>query len=156
MIPAESPEALREVFQELREQKVAGCLVSGGCGLDGAVPLEPFLDVMAEAKRQFGIRMVVHTGMLSEDVGRKLGRIGIDAALIDVVGSEETMREIYGLEHTVKDYDRSLGVLERERVPIVPHVLVGLHYGALKGEFDALRTVARHSPAAVVVIGLTR
>ena len=155
MIPAESPRVLRKVFQELHERNVAGCLVSGGCGLDGAVPLEPFIDVMTEAKRNFGLRMVVHTGILGENIGKKLGRVGIDAALIDVIGSEETLREIYGLEHGVEKYDDSLSLLEREGIPVVPHVLVGLHYGTLRGEFDALKMVARHNPAAVIIIGLT-
>jgi len=155
MIPAESPRVLREIFQELHERNVAGCLVSGGCGPDGAVPLEPFIDAMTEAKRDFGLRMVVHTGILGENIGRKLGRIGIDAALIDVIGSEETLREIYGLKHGVEKYDNSLSVLEREGIPAVPHILVGLHYGTLRGEFDALKMVARHNPAAVIIIGLT-
>jgi hypothetical protein len=35
----------------------------------------------------------------------------------------------------------------------VPHVIVGLHYGELKGEFAALNLIKAYKPAAVVVIG---
>jgi uncharacterized radical SAM superfamily protein len=33
-------------------------------------------------------------------------------------------------------------------------VLVGLHYGRLKGEFEALEMIAKYSPSAVIVIAL--
>ena len=34
----------------------------------------------------------------------------------------------------------------------MPHVLVGLHYGRLKGELHALKMIANYEPLAVVVI----
>jgi len=116
--------------------------------------LEPFLGAIGEAKRDFGLKVVVHTGIVNKDLAAKLAKAGIDAALIDVIGSDETIREIYNLDRRIEDYDASLGALEEE-VPVVPHVLVGLHYGRLKGEFAALRMISRHRCAAVIVIGFT-
>ncbi len=153
MIPAKSPSDLVKIFRELRRRNAEGCLISGGCRLDGTVPLEPFLEAIAEAKRDFGLKVVVHTGIVNTDTARRLARAGIDAALIDVIGSDETIREVCGLDRTIDDYETSLSALEEESVPAVPHVLVGLHYGRLKGEFEALRMISRHKPAAVIVIG---
>ncbi len=34
----------------------------------------------------------------------------------------------------------------------MPHVLVGLHYGQLKGEFQALNMIAKYAPSAVIII----
>jgi uncharacterized radical SAM superfamily protein len=155
MIPATSPEDLLEVFQELHRRNAVGCLISGGCDVNGAVPLEPFLKVMGEGRRDLGLKIVVHTGLLNQDTGRKLGEVGVDAALIDVIGSDETIREVCGLKRSVGEYEKSLRILEEENIPTVPHVLVGLHYGILKGESEALKIVARHKPSAIVVIGLT-
>jgi len=154
MIPANSPAELAEILRGLHEKNAAGCLISGGCGLDGGVPLAPFLDTIAKAKRAFGLKMVVHTGIVDQALAERLGKVGIDAALIDVIGSDETIKEIYRLRLTTEDYEKSLGALEKARIPTVPHILVGLHYGALKGEFKALEIVARHNPSAVIVIGL--
>jgi len=78
----------------------------------------------------------------------------VDAALIDIIGSDETTREIYQLNVSVADYDRSLRVLHESGIPLVPHVLVGLHYGKLKGEFEALEMIAKYAPSAVIVIAL--
>jgi len=36
----------------------------------------------------------------------------------------------------------------------VPHVLVGLHYGKLRGEFQALKMIFKYSPSAVIIIAL--
>jgi uncharacterized radical SAM superfamily protein len=155
MIPVTSPQDLLSVFRELHRKNAVGCLISGGCDLDGAVPLKPFIDVIAEGRSDLGLKIVVHTGLLSQDTGKKLGKVGVDAALIDVIGSDETIREIYGLKCSVEKYEKSLEILEEESIPIVPHVLVGLHHGTLKGESKALEIVARHKPSAVVVIGLT-
>lgn len=155
MIAARSADDLLRTFEELHREEAVGCLVSGGCGLDGAVPLEPFVDVIAEAKGKFGLKIVIHTGIVSDDVAEKLGKARVDAVMIDVIGSDETIQEVYGLDRKVEDYDASLRVLEKQGVPVVPHILVGLHYGRLKGELEALKMVARHRPSAVIVIGLT-
>jgi len=155
MIPAGSPDKLIEILRGLGQKGAAGCLISGGCGLDGAVPLEPFIDAIDYAKKIFGFKVVVHTGIVSKTLAQSLGRAGIDAALIDVIGSDETIKEIYGLKRTTEDYEESLSALEKERIPTIPHILVGLHYGALKGESKALEIIARHNPSAVIVIGLT-
>jgi len=44
--------------------------------------------------------------------------------------------------------------LHESGIPLVPHVLAGLHYGKLKGEFEALEMIAKYSPSAVIVIAL--
>jgi len=154
MAPTKSPGDLVKIFQELRLRYAEGCLISGGCGINGTVPLEPFLDAVAEAKKGFGLKVVVHTGIVSADTAGRLAGAGIEAALIDIVGSNETIREICRLDRTTEDYEESLSALEKESVPTVPHVVVGLHYGRLKGEFEALRMISRHKPAAVIIIGL--
>jgi len=37
-------------------------------------------------------------------------------------------------------------------MPFVPHVIVGLHYGQLKGEFNALTMISKYNPKALVII----
>jgi len=154
MLPALSPQRLVEVCRDIKAKGGLGCLISGGCLPDGSVPLDKFVDAIAEVKKTLGLTVVVHTGVIDAELAGRLADAGVDAALIDIIGSDETIREIYQLNVSVADYDRSLRVLHESGIPLVPHVLVGLHYGKLKGEFEALEMIAKYSPSAVIVIAL--
>jgi uncharacterized radical SAM superfamily protein len=152
MLSATTPEKLIDLCRDLRDQGCVGCLISGGCLPDGSVPLDKFIDAIAKIKLDFGLTVLVHTGIINSSTTKALKKAGVDAALIDIIGSDETIREIYQLDAGVDDYDKSLRVLRESGIPMVPHVLVGLHYGRLKGELQALRMISRHSPSAVIII----
>jgi len=154
MIPATTPEDLIAVCEDIRGKGGVGCLISGGCLPDGSVPLERFTEAIARIKREFGLTVVVHTGIVNEHVARGLKKAGVEAALIDVIGSDETIQDVYQLKAKVKDYDKSLKILHDSKIPIVPHVLVGLHYGEIKGEIQALKMISKYNPAAVIIIAL--
>lgn len=119
---------------------------------DGSVPLKKFVDVIGRVKRELGLTVFVHTGIINFDTAVALKKAGVDAALIDVIGSDETIREIYNLNVNVEDYRSSLKALDKAQIPFVPHVIVGLHYGKLKGELKALEMIAETKPSALVII----
>lgn len=152
MYPATTPQRLVTLCRELKEKGAVGCLISGGCSPDGSVPLDRFIDAVAEIKKELGLTIVVHTGVISRETADQLKKAGVDAALIDIIGSDETLREIYHLNARVADYEESLANLASVGIPFVPHVLVGLHYGKLRGELQALRMISRYTPSAVIVI----
>jgi uncharacterized radical SAM superfamily protein len=152
MVPALTPEALFDVCAKLKKDGAVGCLISGGCLPDGSVPIYRFVDVIAQIKRKLGLTVVVHTGVIGFSTAKRLNDAGVDAALIDIIGSDETIREVYHLNVKVEDYDRSLRAFHEVGIAFVPHVLVGLHYGELKGELEALKMIAKYSPSAVITI----
>jgi uncharacterized radical SAM superfamily protein len=151
MVQALSPEELFGVCAELKKDGAVGCLISGGCLPDGSVPINRFVDTIAKIKK-LGLTVITHTGVIDYSTAKRLKDAGVDAALLDIIGSDETIREIYRLDVNVEDYDRSLRALHESRLPFVPHVLVGLHYGELKGELQALKMVSKYSPSAVIII----
>ena len=152
MVPAMTPEKLFNVCAKLENDGAVGCLISGGCLLDGSVPLDNYIDAIARIKRELGLTVVVHTGVIDFSTAKRLKEAGVDAALIDIIGSDETIREVYHLDVSVEDYERSLQAFHESGIPFVPHVLAGLHYGELKGELEALKMVAKYSPSAVIII----
>jgi len=154
MMSALTPRQLIKVCSEVKRKGGIGCLISGGCLPDGSVPLSKFVDTIAEIKQKLGLTVVVHTGVIDFDVARRLKEAGVDAALIDIIGSDETIKEIYQLNVRVSDYDKSLSALHQSGIPLVPHVLVGLHHGKLRGEFHALQMISNYSPSAVIIIAL--
>jgi uncharacterized radical SAM superfamily protein len=152
MRPATTPKKLLELAAKLKQHGASGCLVSGGCIPNGSVPLNQFIPTIEKIKRELGLTVFVHTGIIDTDTAVALKNAGVDAALIDVIGSDETIKKIYNLNVTVKDYASSLNALQEAGLNFVPHVIVGLHDGKLKGELNALKMIASVKPSAVVVI----
>jgi uncharacterized radical SAM superfamily protein len=152
MHPAETPEALFALSLRLKRNGALGCLVSGGCLPDGSVPLKRFIPVLERIKRESDLAVNVHTGIVDVATAEALKNAGVDAALIDVIGSDETIKDIYNLNVTVEDYARSLRALHEAGLNVVPHVIVGLQNGKLQGEFHALEMIACYKPSALVII----
>jgi uncharacterized radical SAM superfamily protein len=152
MHSATTSQDLFELCARLKREGALGCLVSGGCLPDGSVPLAPFVDILGKVKRELGLTVLVHTGIVDSQVAGALKEAGIDTALIDIIGSDETIRGICGLNVTVKDYEDSMKALHQSGIAFVPHVIVGLHFGKLKGERHALEMVSKYPPSAIVVI----
>jgi len=152
MHPANTPEKLFKLSSELKQNGALGCLVSGGCLPDGSVPLKQFVPAIEKIKRELGLTVFVHTGIIDAVTATALKTVGVDAALVDIIGSDETIRKVYNLNVTVKDYAKSLKALQEAGLNFVPHVIVGLHDGELKGEFHALKMILSCKPSAIVVI----
>ncbi|NPA32831.1 MAG: radical SAM protein [Aquificae bacterium] len=153
MIPATSPEELVRVGKELKRKGIEGVLVSGGSDKDGFVPLWDFFDAMRYLKEELGMLLTCHVGLVDEKYVEGLLRAGVDAVLLDIIGDDETIAQVYKLPHkSTKDYERSLSLLKEAGLRIVPHVIVGLHYGKIKGEFRAIDMIAKHEPDALVLV----
>jgi uncharacterized radical SAM superfamily protein len=152
MLPAQTPKDLFDLCAKLKNDGAVGCLISGGCLPDGSVPVNEFIDTIAKIKKTLGLTVVTHTGVVDFDTAKRLKEAGVDAALIDIVGSNETIHEVYHLDVSVEDFDRSLRAFHESGIPFVPHVIVGLHYGKLRGELEALKMISRYSPSAVITI----
>ena len=153
MKPAPTPETLLEGILAAHAKGARGCLVSGGSRLDGSVPLEPFIDAIASAKRETGMTLVVHTGLIRKETASKLARAGVDAALIDLLGDEHSIRDVYHLDATLSDYRQAVADLVDSGIPLTPHFIVGLGEtpSAIEGVLDMLE---EHRPRAFIVIAL--
>jgi len=72
--------------------------------------------------------------------------------MLDIIGSDETIQEICKMDACVKDYEKSMKFLQDFQVPFAPHILVGLNYGKIKGEFKAIEIISKYRPSAVILI----
>jgi uncharacterized radical SAM superfamily protein len=152
MNPVETPEKLFSLVSKLKKEGASGCLISGGCLQDGSVPLEKFIPEIARIKKELGLTIFVHTGLLNSRTALTLKEAEVDAVLIDVLGSNETIEEIYNLNLITKDYESSLRALQDAELNFIPHIVTGLHNGKLKGEFEALKMIKSFNPSALVII----
>lgn len=154
MKPALTPEALVKRCQEVEARGAEGVLISGGSDSKGHVPLDRFGEAIKTIKTELGLKVVVHTSLVTEKTAQLLKEAGIDAAMLDIIGNEQVARSVYHIEDGPRRMNASLSILRESGIPTVPHILVGINYGKIGGELEAMQMIAQNDPAAVVVIVL--
>lgn len=155
MISLDSDRDLFATAERLKSQGTDGVLVSGGSQKSGGVPLLPHIDAMRRVRDELGMRVVVHSGVVSPRLAEGLVSAGVDGVMLDIMGAEETIREVYHLDLTPADFDRSLSLLAENGLRIIPHIVLGLHYGQFLGEWEALRMIASYPVSTLILVVLT-
>jgi uncharacterized radical SAM superfamily protein len=72
--------------------------------------------------------------------------------MMDVIGAEATIRDVYHLDRPVEDFVATLAALTATSMRVSPHIVVGLHYGRVLGEANALDIVSRYPVEALVLV----
>ncbi len=144
--------SLFETCQEIAAKGARGVLVSGGSDRQGRVPLLQHMEDLKRVRRELGLTIRVHPGLVSEEVAEGLAEVGIDGAMVDIIGAEETIKEVYHLDYGVDEYERTLERLQRHGVPTIPHIILGLHFGRMLGEKRALELIASYPPKVLVIV----
>lgn len=142
---------LQTEASKLANKGAKGILLSGGSAADGSVPTYGQSDVIQKIKHDTKLKISAHTGIVNSSQAQILSEY-LDMALVDVLGDDETIHEILGIDACVQDYEESLRHLSSIGIPLAPHVIVGLHDGRLKGEFKALEMVKKFNPVTVVIV----
>ncbi len=128
-----------------------GILLSGGSAPDGSVPTYEQADIIHKIKHETKLKISAHTGIVTNLHVHILSTY-LDMALVDVLGDDETIRDMLGIEAEVADYENSLKELFSAGIQLAPHIIVGLHDGKLRGEFKALEIVRKYNPVVVVIV----
>lgn len=154
MIPARTPEDLWRTVNELVEDGAQGMLLTGGSDHRNEVHYGPYYDTIRRIKDEFpDFSIACHTALVDEDAAKCMEQSGIDAAMMDVIGAQDTITQVYHLRRSVDDFEQTLETLvNKTNMKVVPHIVAGLHYGHLLGEWNALEMLQRHTPDAVVLV----
>ena len=154
MIPATKPEMLdRKVRDLIMLQGLNGFLLSGGSNKRNEIKYERYFPVVEKLKRDFPhLQIAIHTALTDEPSARRMETAGVDTAMMDVIGAQETINEVYKLDRPVEDFESTLAALTSTGMNISPHIVIGLHYGRLLGEANALDMVARYKTDALVLV----
>lgn len=154
MIPATHPDMLdRKVRELIARQDLRGFLLSGGSTRRNEIRYERYYSVIERLKRDFPyLKIAVHSALLDAPRARSMAAAGVDTAMMDVIGSDETIREVYHLERPVDDFESTLAALCATSMEVVPHIVIGLHYGRILGEPNALEIVSRHPVHSLVLV----
>ena len=154
MIPATSPDMLNEKVRQLVEtQQLSGFLLSGGSNRKNEIPYGRYMPVIEGLKADFPeLKVAVHTALLDEPRAKQMESAGVDTVMMDVIGAQQTIEQVYNLKRPVEDFEKTLAALCSTSMEVTPHIVVGLHYGQILGEANALDIVSRHDVTALVLV----
>lgn len=153
--PVRSNEELVKVCRNLEKNGARGCLLTGGCDVHARVPIGDFAEGIRRVKDETSLTLIAHTGPVEEKEVKQLKDAGLDGILLDIVGSPETTKKIYGIEIPEKRYIDTLKSCENSGISIIsPHVCVGLDYGKLNHELNSLKIIQSITPTTIVIIAL--
>lgn len=154
MIPTDDPEALFKTCLSIEQKGNCGVLISGGCNRDGCLPWEPFLPAIRAVKEKTRLFISVHAGFIREKDAAGLKQAGVDQALVDVIGDDETLQRICHVPFGVERIVAGLEALQKAGLPVVPHIVCGIDHGRMRGEQNALDIVAHFRVEQVVILSL--
>jgi lipoyl synthase len=154
MIPAEKPEELLKKCIHLEKMGNYGVLLSGGCTKKGKLPWQKFIPVIAEIKRKTNLFISIHAGLMGDRDALALKAAGVDQALIDVVGNDETYQKVYHVPFGVVEIQKTMEALQKADLSTIPHVVCGLDYGRITGEEQALALISQFPVDQVVIVSL--
>jgi len=154
MIECTRPELLIKLANKLETNGANGFLLSGGCDTEGRVPLDRFYPVIKEIKSSTALRVNLHVGLIRPEEIQEVAESGVDTASVEVIGDDDTIREVYNLKANKERYETMLTSLHDKGANVVPHITVGLHFGELRGEESALEMIEKIKPKAIVLNSL--
>jgi len=154
MISVKAGEDLFDLAASLKRQGSEGLLVSGGSTKAGGVPMLGHLKHVPRIKEELGMKVIAHSGVVSPELARGLADAGVDGVMLDIIGADETIHDVYHLDLTTADFERSLALLAERELRIIPHIVCGLHYGTFLGEYRALEMIRRYPVSTLIIVVL--
>jgi len=154
MIPATDPQMLDvRVRQLIESEGLNGFLLSGGSNKRNEIPYGRYLPVVERLKKDFpDLKIAIHSALLDERRAKAMEAAGVDTVMMDVIGAAETIRQVYKLDRPVEDFEQTLAALCTTSMEVTPHIVIGLHYGRILGEANALDIVSRYPVTALVLV----
>lgn len=125
-------------------------LISGGCDRMGRVPFADHLPDIANLRDRH--RLNWHVGLISREEAQAIAPLA-DVVSFDLIGDDETIHEVYGLDCSAEVYAHTYEML-RYYVRVVPHIVIGLRGGYLGHELPALLTLEKLGAEAIVFLVL--
>jgi lipoyl synthase len=154
MISVKAGEDLFDLAASLKRQGSEGLLVSGGSTKAGGVPMLGHLKHVPRIKEELGMKVIAHSGVVSPQLAEGLADAGVDGVMLDIIGADETIHDVYHLDLTTADFERSLALLAERELRIIPHIVCGLHYGTFLGEHRALEMISRYPVSTLIIVVL--
>lgn len=153
MRSAEAPKKLYEVVRSLARKGAKGVLISGGFTMEGRLPIEPFIPIIKQIKKDFNLIISVHSGIVDRSLASKLREAGVDIVDYELVIDPITIKKLKHLKKSPDDFLKGYELLLKHGPPYVaPHVPVGLNNGKLSHEERLVELLKDYEPYMVIFL----
>lgn len=149
-----TPKQLYDLVKHLSKEGVRGILISGGFNREGYLPIEPYIEVIKEIKKDFNILVSVHTGLINKSLATRLREAKVDVVDYELVIDERVIRDVMHLSsRSGDDFLKTYEMLATYGPPhVIPHILIGANYGLITKEFEAVDIAKTTSPEVMVFL----
>ncbi len=150
---ATSPKELYDTIRYLVKKGARGVLVSGGFTREGRLPVEPFIPVLKQAKKDFDLVISVHTGVIDKELASRLREAGVDIVDYELVLDPIVVKKVKHLDKSPEDYIRGYDTLVKHGPPyIAPHVPIGFNYGRILYEKQVVDILRDYKPYIAIFL----
>ena len=114
MIPATNPEMLDSRVRHLiATQGLNGFLLSGGSNRKNEINYSRYLPVVEQLKTDYpDLKVAIHSALLDEARARDMESAGVDTVMMDVIGANDTIRDVFKLDRPGEDGEATLAALD--------------------------------------------
>lgn len=148
-----TPRKLYDLARYYWKNKAIGMLISGGFTGDGRLPIEPFLPVIRDIKKDFKLIINLHVGIIDRELASKIRYSGVDIVDYELIIDNKIIKNIKHLDHSVDDYIKGYEVLINYGPDyIAPHILLGVKYGIIDWEYRAIDILGDYDPYLTVFL----
>ncbi len=147
-------ENLYEKAIELNNKGAKGILFSGGLNASGKVPID--YSILKKIKQDTALIINLHSGFLARGDAKEIKKSEIDAVSFDFVGSNDVIERILKMPFKVSDYEKTVKFLIEEDVNVIPHICVGLDYGRVIGEYNAVEILKKYPIKSLTLLVLIK
>ncbi|MEO0162548.1 MAG: radical SAM protein [candidate division WOR-3 bacterium] len=154
MIPVRDFDELIAVGERLAKDQAVGFLLSGGFDTNHTLPIKEFIPAIKRLKEKTNLKISLHCGILDPETCYQLKDAGLDQALIDVIGADETIRRVYHTKISVREIFQTIENLLNARITVIPHIVIGIDYGRIIGEYRAIDLLSILPVETIVLVSL--
>jgi len=153
MHSAMTPADLYSTVRNLHAKGARGILISGGFNKDGLLPVRQFLPTIKKIKKDFDLLISLHPGLVDKVLATEIRMSNIDIVDYELIIDPFVIRGVKGLNKSPLDYIKSLKFLTKfGPAYIVPHLLIGLRYGAIAIEKETIDSLLDYDPYLVTFL----
>lgn len=150
---AVTPKELYDTVKYLVRRGARGVLISGGFTREGRLPIEPFIPVIKQVKKEYDLVLSVHTGIVDKNLASRLREAGVDIVDYELVLDPIVIKKIKHLNKNPEDYIKGYEILLKHGPPyIAPHIPIGFNYGRISYEKNVVSILKDYDPYIVIFL----
>ncbi|MCE5329233.1 hypothetical protein LLG07_02740 [bacterium] len=142
------------ISKKMETNKLNGVLISGGFDDNGKLPLKKYLNSIKKIKSMHpALKIYAHVGFIDQDEAKEIKDSRIDCVLTNIISSQNAINSVYNLPYaTPEDYYDTLKNLRKNKNRTAPHIIIGLDFGKIESEYEAVKQVAKIGADSLVFV----